>query len=142
MDFKSLSEKTAYLRGLMKGLKTDDEVICLIAEILSDMAHQIEQTHSDMGELAELVDDIDKDLGEIEGDFYETDPEDGEDFEEPADEELFEEEEMYEVTCPTCGDTISLNEGMIAEGTITCPRCGELLEFDLDQSGDDEDEDA
>ena len=138
MEFKSLSEKTAYLRGLMKGLKTDDEVICLMAEILSDMAHQIAQSHSDMGELAELVDDIDKDLGEIEGDFYEADEEDEKDFEEPADEDAFEEEEMYEVTCPTCGDTISLNEGMIAEGTITCPRCGELLEFDIDQDEDEE----
>lgn len=155
MDFKSLSEKTAYLRGLIKGLKSDDEVIALIAEILNDMAHQLEETRSDMGELAELVDNIDEDLGEMEGDFYESEESvkdtpaaaDSSDnsFDEPAsadtddnddDDDDFVEEEWYEVTCPTCNKTISLNGAMIEEGTITCPNCGELLEFDIDDEED------
>ena len=41
-------------------------------------------------------------------------------------------DELYEVTCPSCGDTILLDEGMIDEGSINCPNCNELLEFDYD----------
>ena len=49
----------------------------------------------------------------------------GNDFDEDDD-------ELYEVTCPTCGDTILIDEGMIEEGSINCPNCNELLEFDVD----------
>ena len=35
-------------------------------------------------------------------------------------------------TCPSCGDTILIDEGMIEEGSINCPNCNELLEFDCD----------
>ena len=38
----------------------------------------------------------------------------------------------YEVTCPTCGDTICLDEDLINVGEMECPNCGEKLEFDLD----------
>ena len=41
-------------------------------------------------------------------------------------------DELYEITCPTCGDTILLDEGMIEEGSMNCPNCNELLEFDYD----------
>ena len=56
-------------------------------------------------------------------------------------------DELYEVTCPTCGDTILLDEGMIEEGSMNCPNCNELLEFDYDNLTiedfeDSEDEEA
>ena len=38
----TLTEKVAYLKGLMEGLNTDDKVIGLIADILSDMAGEIQ----------------------------------------------------------------------------------------------------
>ena len=34
--------------------------------------------------------------------------------------------------CPTCGDSILLDSGMLEEGSMACPNCGEDLEFDLD----------
>ena len=42
---------------------------------------------------------------------------------------------MYEVTCPACGDVITVDESILALGKIECPGCGNILEFDL---GDDE----
>ena len=140
----TLTEKTAYLKGLMEGLNTDDKVIAAIADILSDMAAEIADLKDDMKEIAEVVDVIDEDLGELEKDFYEIDEDDDDccccddedddydDFDEDEDEELFDDDELYEVTCPTCGDTICLNAAMIEDGSINCPNCNELLEFDLD----------
>jgi hypothetical protein len=40
-------------------------------------------------------------------------------------------EDLYEVVCPSCNDSIYLTEKMLAAGSINCPGCGELLEFDM-----------
>lgn len=147
MEFTSLTEKVAYLKGLMEGLDRNDKVIALIADILGDMAHEIEEIQCDIEDIEDVVDTLDEDLGEIESDFYEMDEDDDDcDFDECCcddeddDEELFDDEELYEVTCPTCSDTICLNEAMIEEGSISCPNCGELLEFDLDDMESDSEE--
>ena len=147
----TLTEKVAYLKGLMEGLNTDDKVIGLIADILSDMAGEIQGMQDDMEEISEVVDTIDEDLGELEKDFYDIDEDEcgcghhhyddccDDDDDEDDDEELFDDDdELYEVTCPTCHDTICLNEAMIEDGSITCSNCGELLEFDLDDEDDAE----
>ena len=38
---------------------------------------------------------------------------------------------FYEVTCPACGKTITVDEDVLALGKIQCPSCGEMLEFDM-----------
>ena len=117
----TLTEKVAYLKGLMEGLNTDDKVIGLIADILSDMAGEIQGMQDDMEEISEVVDTIDEDLGELEKDFYDIDEDEcgcghhhyddccDDDDDEDDDEELFDDDdELYEVTCPTCHDTCLL----------------------------------
>lgn len=42
----------------------------------------------------------------------------------------FDSDELYEVCCPNCGETVILDESMIEEGSIDCPECGLNLEFD------------
>ncbi|MEA4894838.1 MAG: hypothetical protein VB064_06210 [Oscillospiraceae bacterium] len=39
---------------------------------------------------------------------------------------------FYEVTCPACENTITIDEDVLALGKIECPNCGEVLEFDMD----------
>ena len=45
------------------------------------------------------------------------------------------------MTCPSCGDTIELNDAMLEEGSIVCPGCGETLEFDFDDDEEEPEED-
>ena len=47
----------------------------------------------------------------------------------------------YEVACPTCGEVLCVDDGVLDEGSIKCPACGEELEFDLSSLDEDEDED-
>ena len=49
-----------------------------------------------------------------------------------------EEPMFYEVTCPACSNTITIDEDVLALGSIECPNCGETLEFD----GVEEDEES
>ena len=55
-------------------------------------------------------------------------------------EDLEEEDEdddtYYEVTCPSCNETICLDEETLLDGGIACPNCGEELEFDFDCDGE------
>lgn len=134
-----LCEKVSYLKGLMEGLELDEttkegKVIAVMADILQDMALSAEDMQDQIDEIVEVVDTIDEDLGMVERDFYEIDDDcccDDDDCDCYDDDD-----ELYEVVCPSCGDTICLNEGMLEEGSMTCPGCGELLEFDFE----DEDE--
>ena len=43
----------------------------------------------------------------------------------------------YEVTCPTCGEVINLQEDVLLCGETSCPKCGEALEFDFSDIMDD-----
>lgn len=132
-----IGEKVAYLKGLIEGLEIDKstkegKVILAIADVLAEMAVTIEDMQDQIDEVVEVVDVIDEDLGEIEKDFYDLDDYD-DDCDCGCDDE---DDEIYEVVCPSCGDTICLNEGMVQEGSMTCPGCGELLEFDLDDDNE------
>lgn len=45
---------------------------------------------------------------------------------------------FYEVTCPACENTITIDEEVLSLGKIECPNCGETLEFDLDDIDSEE----
>ena len=151
-----LTEKMSYLQGLLEGLEIDKstkegKALTQMADVLSEMVLYVEDLQSQVDELTELCDILDQDLGAVEDDLYEDDLECGEcsgdcdtcdeddgdwDSYDWDDEDEFDfdedDDELYEITCPTCGDTILLDEGMIEEGSMNCPNCNELLEFDYD----------
>ena len=148
-----LTEKMSYLQGLLDGLEIDKstkegKALIQMSDVLSELVMYVEDLQNQVDELTELCDILDEDLGYVEEDFYDFDEdeqctgdcancsEDGDwEIDEDDDEEYFDDdddEELYEITCPTCGDTILLDEGMIDEGSINCPNCNELLEFDYD----------
>lgn len=135
-----LSNKVAYIKGLMEGLAIDEstnegKILKAMADVLADMAETIEDLSVEVDEAVELIDAIDEDLGQVEEDLYGDDEDDDEDDDE-ADESDFD-EVQYECVCPTCGDTIYLDEGVVEQGSIDCPNCGEKLEFDFDYEADD-----
>lgn len=138
-------EKVAYLRGLADGLKLTDttaegKVLLNVIEVLDDLALSVTDLEDAVEELGEVVDAIDDDLQDVEDALYEEDDEDEDyDFDEDDDYGLDdydefddEDEPLYEVKCPTCGDTICVDESMLCEGEIDCPNCGEKLEFEIE----------
>ncbi|MBQ6465417.1 MAG: hypothetical protein IJJ43_04030 [Oscillospiraceae bacterium] len=123
-----------------------------------DLSDVIDELGEELSAVEETVYDLDSpELFDPEFDEDEDEDEDVEDEDEPDeeededgdDEEAEEDEEaelvelprfdgvMYDVTCPVCGTEITLDEEMLAEGSIDCPGCGETLEFDLqDEDGE------
>ncbi len=131
----TLSEKSAYLKGLMEGMKLDTETNegKLISEIIS-MLQDVAENVSDLEEVVDCISDeldcIEEDLDNI--DDYLMDDDD--------DEYDFGSETLYEVKCPTCGEVITIDEEMLDEGATTCPNCGEELEFDMEDEEPEEDQ--
>ena len=69
----TLSEKSAYLKGLMEGMKLDEatnegKLFALIAEILDDLSNNVADLEDYTAELTEQVDAVDEDLNSLEED--------------------------------------------------------------------------
>ena len=148
----TITEKTAYLKGLADGLGVDPEskegkLWAALNDVLSDIAHELEKLHeTDLGQ-AEAIDGVADELSYLEelcGGFDSEDEEAGtvcgrcsrpcmprEDEEDEEDEELEYDGVIYDATCPVCGEEISFDEETLEQGSIQCPNCGEVLEFDL-----------
>ena len=123
----TVTEKVAYLKGLMEGLSVDEtskegKILKAVVDVLDDLAMSVEDLEDYTAELTEQVDAVDEDLDSLENDFYgECDCCDDD-----------EDEEYYDITCPSCGDEFSVDEDTLLEGGIEGPNCGEHLEFDVE----------
>ncbi len=154
----TISEKAAYLKGLMDGLKLDTEkaegqMISAIVELLGDVTKRVTDIEETTIAISDELDEIEEDLDAIEDYLLDDEDEDDYDFDEDEDDYDFdyededdydeegfdfgdEETTIYEVKC-ACGNIINFDEETLEAGSMKCPQCGELLEFTFE---DDEDE--
>ena len=149
----TISEKSAYLKGLMDGLSLNTEtdegkMIAAIVDLLGDMAKRVTDIEETTIAISDELDEIEEDLDAIEDFIMEVEDDedadddswDGWDGWDEDEEEGFEfgdeDSTIYEVEC-ACGEIINFDEETLEEGSIICPNCGETLEFSFE---DDEDE--
>lgn len=141
------SEKVAYLKGLMEGMKFDkgsDEgkLFSVIADILNDIALDIEDVENDVYDLGEDIDALSDDLADVEDCLFGEDEEDDDDWADDEDDEDEDKDPLFfEVTCPACDKTITVDEDVLDLGSIQCPNCGEMMEFEIEEEEDKEEED-
>ena len=150
----TITEKSAYLKGLMDGLKLSTEsdegkMIAAIVDLLGDVTKKLTDVEDTTIAISDELDEIEEDLDAIEDfildmeedeDDEDFDFDDDEDWDDEDLEEGFdfgdEETTIYEVQC-TCGNVICFDEDTLEQGSIVCEDCGETLEFSFE---DDEDE--
>ena len=144
----TISEKSAYLKGLMDGLNLDTEtaegkMISAIVDLLGDVTKKLTDVEDTTIAISDELDEIEEDLDAIEDfimdeddDDYYDDEDDYFDDEDDYDDEGFdfgdEDTTIYEVEC-ACGEIIDFDEETLEAGSIVCPNCGENLEFSLDE---------
>lgn len=162
----TISEKSAYLKGLMDGLNLNTEtnegkMIAAIVDLLGDVTRRLADVEETTIAISDELDEIEEDLDAIEDYILDEDEDyDDEDWDDEDDDEEFfdlddEDEEyddleegfdfgdpdttIYEVEC-ACGSIIDFDEETLEEGSIICPNCGETLEFSLEDEDEDEEE--
>ena len=148
----TLSEKSAYLKGLMDGMSLNTEsnegkMIAAIVDLLGDLTRKVTNIEDTTIAISDELDEIEEDLDaiedfimDVEDDYDEEDydEEDEEDFDEEGFDFGDEDSTIYEVVCPVCEELINFDEETLEKGFIMCPDCGEKLEFSLDDEEDDE----
>ena len=141
----TISEKSAYLKGLMEGLKLNTEtdegkMIAAIVDLLGDVSHRLTDVEETTIAISDELDEIEEDLDAIEDFIMEDDEDDDFEDEEDDPEEGFdfgdEDTIIYEVEC-SCGNVIDFDQNVLEKGSIVCPKCGELLEFTTEDEEDD-----
>ena len=152
----TISEKAAYLKGLMDGLKLDEEkpegqMIAAIVDLLGDVTKRLADVEETTIAISDELDEIEEDLDAIEDYILDEDCDEDfdedydDDFDDDYDEDDFDDDDcdecfafgdeettVYEVKC-ACGNIIDFDEDTLESGSIVCDKCGELLEFSLDE---------
>ena len=129
----TISEKVAYLKGLAEGLNLDTEkskegkLISVMIGILEELAMSVEDLEENALKLGEEIDVLSDDLADVEDVVFDEDEDDEEDYD----------DDWFEVECPTCGETLIIDDEALADGEVECPKCGSRYAMDL---SDDEEE--
>ena len=153
----TISEKSAYLKGLMDGLKLSTEtdegkMIAAIVDLLGDLTRKVTDIEDTTIAISDELDEIEEDLDaiedyildveeELDDEYDEYDEDDDYGFDDDEDDEEgfdFGDEDsiIYEVKC-ACGNIINFDEETLEEGSIVCDECGELLEFSLEEEDEE-----
>ena len=121
----TLSEKSAYLKGLMDGLNLNQEtaegkMIAGIVDLLQEMTTSISDLEENAIAVSDELDEIEDDLDAIEE--YLMDEDDDDEYEDDDDDIDFADDD---------GEDFAYDEDAMYE--VTCPKCGEPLEFEFDE---------
>ena len=158
----TISEKSAYLKGLMDGLKLNTEsdegkMIAAIVDLLGDVTKKVADIEDTTIAISDELDEIEEDLDAIEDYILDEDEDDDDEDEDdefwPYDDEDEDDDEIgdegfdfgdeettvYEVRC-ACGNIIDFDEEVLESGSIVCDKCGETLEFTFDDEDEEDDQ--
>ena len=141
----SVSEKVAYLKGLMEGLDLDEnskeaKLYSAIIDTLDEVASELSDIEEDMEDLSDYIEEIDEDLGDVEEYVYDEDDcdcdcccDDDDDCDCCCD------DDCIEVTCPACENEVCIDfDDINDDGETECPCCGAMLEFEIEEADEDE----
>ncbi|NLI20271.1 MAG: hypothetical protein GX418_01790 [Clostridiales bacterium] len=143
----SITDRTAYLRGLAEGLgldreKSENRLMLEMLGVMDEMAQKIKELEEDVDELDEYVESIDGDLGDIEDALFGEDEEfeDDDELEDEEEEETFDENEELSFDCPHCGKTLQIKAADIDfDESPLCPNCHKPFFPDVIEGEDETD---
>ncbi len=141
-----LTEKIAYLKGLLEGMELDTstkegKAILQMSEVMEEMAVYIDDLQSQVDELTELCDILDEDLGAVESDLY---------VDEDEDEEEEDDDDDYDQSSFPIGSVLSSrsvydddladldmdddeDDDYDTQYIVTCTGCGQTVPLDEEQ---------
>ena len=130
----TVTEKAAYLKGLMEGMKLDKEsdhgkLFAAIADLLEDLSLSVADLEDETSAMREYIDELDTDMSTLESAVYDGEEDD-------------EEECVVSLECPACGEEIFIEACELEDcEQLECPSCGQMLDVVCEERID-EDEDG
>lgn len=140
----TVTEKAAYLKGLMDGMKLDKEsdhgkLFTAIADLLEDLSLSVADLEDETSAMREYIDELDTDMSALETAVYEGEEDEIEDDEHDC-VNCDEEECVVQLECPSCGEEIFIEACELKDcEQLECPSCGEMLDVVCEESDEEED---
>lgn len=142
----TITEKVAYIQGLFDGMRLDtsasgearilSEVLDVLREVgqqLDGMETSMDQFDSDLNTLEDTVAGLEEavfdDEDERDAGFDDLNGGDGE------------EEDFFEIPCPTCGEDLVVDDEALAAGLVECPVCHGKFALSFDDEGEESPDD-
>ncbi len=146
----TMKEKAAYVKGLFSGLELDEDkketkLLSAIIDWMDEASKSIDNLEEDVDDVCEQLDIVDEDLASVEDEVFGEDSccDCGCHCDDECDDDCDcdccchdDDDNYYEVECPSCGERICLAEETLLDEDMDCPRCGERLEFSFSDSCD------
>ncbi len=150
----TVSEKAAYIKGLMEGMdidtsKGEGKILAAMADLLEDLSLSVMDLEDETATLNDYIEEIDEDLGAVEEDLYCDDDCDccdcDDDYDCDCDCDDCEDDcdccdccECLELECPACGEPVYIDECDVDEiDELECPSCGKVLSIVETEAEDD-----
>ena len=141
----TLNEKVSYIKGLADGLDFDKttkegKLIAALIDLVGDLAQAQDETDDDLSELSDYVEELDSDLADVEDVVYGDEDEDDEDDADEDEDDDWDcancespcDDDYFEVTCPSCGETVCFDQS-VDPADLRCPACGEKFECVMEE---------
>lgn len=135
----TVSEKATYIKGLMDGMKLDQEtnegkLFTAMADLLEELSLAVSDLEEEVAAMRDYIDELDTDLAEVETELY------GEGECDCCDCCDCDEDGIVELECPACGELICIEEEELEDcEQLECPACNKMLNV---VCSDEEDEEA
>lgn len=126
----TLTEKAAYLKGMLEGMeydttKAEGKLIGAIVDLLTDITEEVSELEETCDTLHSYAEELDEDLGAVEDVLYDDEDCCGDDCCCHGDDEDSDiDDDFIEVDCPKCGETVCFDD-TIDPTCIICPNCSE-----------------
>ena len=159
----TISERAAYVKGLVAGLSLDGDsaegkAIMALCDLCDELAAEIKHISLRAGALEQALEDVNEYVDAIDsdrkrrrnGDFEDARGsrgrkatksgrslfDDDDDYDDDDDDD---DDALYQITCPKCGaDCIFTDDDVIGEDGVICPECGEVIKWDIGEEAEEE----
>ena len=140
----TISEKVAYIQGLFDGLKLDTEksgearILSEVLDVLREVGQQLEGMDAAMDQFDEELDALGDTVADLEEAVFDDEDEQDEDLSGFDDGD--EEEDFFQIPCPTCGEDLLVDDEALAAGVVDCPVCGGKFALSFEDEDDSSEE--
>ena len=140
----TISEKVAYIQGMFVGMELDKSemkvarILSEVLDVLQEVGQQLDGMDAAMDQFDEELDALGDTVADLEEAVFDDEDEQDADFGDGDGEE----EDFFEIPCPTCGEDLLVDDEALAAGVVDCPACGGkfALSFEDDKDGPEDEE--
>lgn len=134
----TITEKVAYIQGLFDGMRLDTEksgearILSEVLDVLREVGQQLDGMEASMDQFDGDLDTLEDAVAGLEEAVFEEDGQEA-----GLDGSDGEEEDFFQIPCPTCGEDLVVDDEALAARLVECPVCHGKFALSFDEDEDE-----